>query len=97
MTSANCGIMLSPSDKNVKFCQNGYCANMCSVFKTIVSHYQRNNTYLKEKSFKECSEATKVKKEELQAMKYCFKELHMFTLMGGDIFSSEVRTEEAEF
>ena len=30
-------------------------------------------------------------------MKSCFKELHTFLLMQSDIFSSEVRTKEAEF
>lgn len=42
------------------------------------------------KSFKEYSEAAMVEKEELQALKSCFEELHMLISMRGDISSSEV-------
>ena len=38
-----------------------------------------------------------MEKEELQAMKSCFEELYMLISMRGDISSSEVRSEEAEF
>ena len=49
------------------------------------------------KLFREYSEAAIVKKEKLYAMESFFEELHTFLSMQGDIFSSEVRTEEAEF
>ena len=48
-------------------------------------------------SLKEYSEAAIVEKEELYAMKSCFKELHTFLLMRGEISSLEVKTQEAEF
>ena len=50
---------------------------------------------MERESFKECSEATIVEKEEFYAIKTCFKKLYTFLSMRGDI-SSEVRTEQAE-
>ena len=40
--------------------------------------------------FKECSETTKVEKEELKAMKSIFEELHTFLSMRDDISSREI-------
>ena len=55
---------------------------MCLVFKTVVSHYQRNNTHSKDsgwkKQIKKYSEAATVEKEEHQGIKSCFEELYMF-------------------
>ena len=59
---------------------------VCLLFKTVVSSYWSNNTFkmfrMERKTFKEYSEAA-LEKEELYAMKSCFKELHTFLSMGG--------------
>ena len=79
-----------------KFYQNGCRARHVFGFQnrsfTLAEKYY---TFIKRfkmerKSCKEYSGAAIVEKEELQAIKSCFEELHMFISMRGDISSSEV-------